>query len=292
MMAKKNLYTVEIAGVIIQIHTEKELLVNESFAPFLVENNEADIQVFFRQLDTLPQISENVIYQDCFYKVHQDEDNYVCSFFNAPRDLSVYAIATNDKEMTRIYVEYLEKGAHYVSELRNCFVHLNLESILIRRKRIFLHAACVNTPLGGLLFSGSSGIGKSTQAELWSKYRNAMHINGDRPILSREENGWLAWGSPYAGSSKYHVNEKCPVTAIVLLKQDKTCSIRRLHHLESFRAVWAGLTVHSWDPKFVEKATDLALDLIRKVPVFEFCCTPDEQAVDFLEKELRKECNL
>ena len=65
-MAKKNLYTVEIAGVIIQIHTEKELLVNESFAPFLVENNEADIQAFFRQLDTLPQISENVIYQDCF----------------------------------------------------------------------------------------------------------------------------------------------------------------------------------------------------------------------------------
>ena len=74
-----------------------------------------------------------------------------------------------------------------------------------------------------------------------------------------------------------------------MLRQARTCSLRRLSSGEAFRAVWSGLTMHSWDEGFVEKACDLALELIGTVPVFEFACTPDAGAVDHLERELRKE---
>ena len=152
-------------------------------------------------------------------------------------------------------------------------------------------AACVDTSLGGILFSGVSGIGKSTQANLWCKYRGAKQINGDRPILSKENGGWTAWGSPYAGSSNVHVNDSCDIAAIVLLKQAERCAIRKLSTAEAFRGVWAGLTVRTWDAAFVERASELTIELATGLPVYEFCCTPDEEAVRFLEEELRKDNN-
>ena len=160
---------------------------------------------------------------------------------------------------------------------------------MIRKERLCFHAACVQTPLGGILFSGPSGIGKTTQAMLWEKYRGARQINGDRPILQKDADRWLAWGSPYAGSSDCHVNENCPISAIVILRRAQTCSVRRLPLPEAFRWIWMGSTVHSWDAQFVETASNLVMDIIDSIPVFELACTPDENAVYCLERELRKE---
>lgn len=283
----------EIAGVSISLNTFRKWEVIPSFLPFVKNVETADYQVDFRLVKELPEYSTEILYEDKSYRIHSNEkDGYVRTFFDAPRDLMPYAAAKYDYINNTIQVDCLEKGLHCVSELHNGFFHIGFESILIRKERLCVHAACVSTPLGGILFSGPSGIGKSTQAELWCNYCGATVINGDRPILSKEESGWLAWGSPYAGSSRCHVNEKCPVTAIVSLQQAKECSLKRLHSAEAFREIWSGLTVYKWDKWFVERAADLILDLIETVPVFRFCCTPDKGAVEYLEQELRKECCL
>lgn len=286
-------YTISIAGITLRMDTDRPLAPEGNFAPFLTEERNPDFLARFRQVAELPPIPEKILHEDTCYRVHPDgRGGYLRSFFDRPRDLTAYAVATYDYPRGRIQVDYLEKGAPCVSEMRNSFFHLGLEAMLIHKNRLCLHAACVDTELGGILFSGPSGIGKSTQAELWCANRGAKQINGDRPILSRDEDGWLAWGSPYAGSSRCHINESCPVTAIVMLRQAKQCGLRRLPLPEAFRAVWSGLTVYSWDKAFVEAASGLALELIASVPVLEFACTPDPQAVEYLEQGLRKECGL
>ncbi|MBQ7801720.1 MAG: hypothetical protein IJ375_05295 [Oscillospiraceae bacterium] len=278
-----------VAGLTLRIETDRVLEEEARFRPFLTGEQTPDFRITFRQVDELPPIPAEVLYESDCYRVHPDgRGGYLRSFFDAPRDLTPYAVAVYDYPAGQIRIDYLEKGAKCVSEMHNSFFHLGFEALLIHRRRLCLHAACVETPLGGILFSGQSGIGKSTQAELWCRYRGAKQINGDRPILSQGEDGWLAWGSPYAGSSRCHLNESCPVTAIVMLRQAKECSLRRLSPPEAFRAVWSGITMHSWDEAFVEKACDLALELTGAVPVFEFSCTPDEAAVNYLEKGLRE----
>lgn len=284
-------YSLAVAGVAIQMETEQPLAVTDQFRPFLTEACSADFRVRYRQVDALPAIPKTVIYEDQCYRVHPDgKGGYLRSFFYAPHVLTPYGVATSEGNALR--VEYLESGRDSVSGMDGAFFHLGFEKLLIRKDRLCFHAACVQTSGGGLLFSGPSGIGKSTQADLWCRHRGAKQINGDRPILSRTETGWLAWGSPYAGSSRCHINESCPVSAVVMLRQAPRCALRRLGSEEAFRAVWSGLTMHSWDEVFVERACDLALELIDGVPVYEFACTPDEAAVDYLEGELRKEARL
>lgn len=281
-------YSLAIAGILIRLESDQPIAVGDAFLPFLVPNEIPDVRVRYRQMEELSGIPDTILHEENCYRVHPDGNGgYLRSFYDAPRDYTAYATARYDGDVIR--VDYLEKGKGRVARMYNSFFHLGLEELLIRKERLCFHAACVETPLGGILFSGPSGVGKSTQAELWCKHRDAKQINGDRPILSKDGEGWMAWGSPYAGSSRCHVNENCSVRAIVMLKQAKECSLRRLDSGEAFRAVWSGLTMHSWDEGFVEKVCDLALELIDAVPVFEFACTPDEHAVHYLEGELRKE---
>lgn len=276
-----------------QLYSFQKWKEEESFLPFKKKTENPDYTVLFRETEELPALSDTVIHEDDCYRVHPNgKGGYLRSFFDAPRDFSPYAVAEYDHTNGRITIDCLSKGAHCVSELHNSFFHLGFESILIHKNRLCLHAACVDTPLGGILFSGPSGIGKSTQANLWQTCRAAKQINGDRPILSKDNGKWLAWGSPYAGSSKCHVNENCAVSAVVMLRQSETCSLQRLSQPEAFRAIWSGLTIHSWDKPCVETAFDLTMDFIGTVPVFRFCCTPDLLAVEYLEQELRRECCL
>ena len=280
----------EIAGISISLRSCLPWEQEPAFAPFVKESVNPDFQVVFHRTDVLPQIPAAVIHDGECYRIHPDgRGGYLRSFFDAPREYTPYAVAEYDYESGRIRVECLPKGDRCVSQLHNSFFHIGFEAMLLSRLRLCFHAACVETSFGGILFSGPSGIGKSTQANLWCGCRGAKQINGDRPILSKEESGWRAWGSPYAGSSGCHVNESCRVGAVVMLQQGECCALRRMNPSEAFRAIWSGLTIHSWDKAFVEQAFDLTTDLIQNVPVYRFTCTPDENAVQFLEEELRKD---
>lgn len=282
-----------VAGIRILLESDHPLVKNEEFLPFLTEECAPDIRAVIRNADILPPLPEKPLYTDRFCAVSKTEDGYLRKFFfENGEDPGCCLVSIYDPDGRNVLIEYSQARRPGPLSLQNCFYCLGFESILLHRDKLCLHSSCVDTPLGGILFSGVSGIGKSTQAELWCKYRGARQINGDRPILSKEDRGWMAWGSPYAGSSKYHVNDSCSISAIILLKQGSACSLRRLTPAEGFRGVWPGLTIRSWDPSFVDAASLLAIDLVGKLPVFAFSCTPDEGAVDYLDQALRKELGL
>ena len=279
-----------IAGVSIELQSFLPWKLTDPFLPFVAEVPLPDYRVVFRLTDALPPIPPEVIYEGDCYRVHPDGKNgYLRSFFDAMRDPEPYAVAEYDRENGLIRIDCLARGAYCISDIHNSFFHIDFEAMLMDRQRLCLHAACVDTHLGGILFSGPSGIGKSTQAQLWCSHRGARQINGDRPILSGNGGDWLAWGSPYAGSSGCHLNEHARIRAIVMLEQGQSCRVCRLNVPEAFRAVWSGLTIHSWDKNMMEQALDLIMDLIREVPVYRFVCTADENAVQYLEAELGKD---
>lgn len=292
-MPEPHLYPLTIAGVGITLRTGETMPVSERFQPFLAEDTGRGYTVEFREVPSLPEPEGELLYRNELYEVYPNgTDGFARWYCDGMRGFLRFARTTTDWTDKRVLVEYIPSERELVSEMGNCFSFSGWEMLLLRERRLLLHAACVDTPVGGLLFSGPSGIGKSTQAELWQHYAGARLINGDRPILQQTGEGWYAWGSPYAGSSRWFVNESCRVRAIVMLRQAPKCSLRKLGRAEAFHAVFAGVTVTSWDRFCVLLACERAESLISDIPVYELSCTPDRAAVDLLRAELEREAGL
>ncbi len=175
--------------------------------------------------------------------------------------------------------EYLIGSEHRLNYSINLCDMLGLETLLLRNGGLLLHSSFIRWKGRGILFSAASGVGKSTQAELWVKHQGAEILNGDRAGLRRAEEGWMAYGLPYAGSSNVYRNESAPVAAIIMLEQAKENSLIKLNPIEAFRRIYPQLMIHTWDRSYVEASLALADELLASVPVYLLRCRPDEEAV-------------
>lgn len=275
-----------IAGVTVSLQSAFPIRVTESFVPFCSEE-EPNWRVIFRKLETLPVVSDERLYVGETLAIVPDQGG---SFLRVFHDLGhegvIYAHGRMDAAAHTVTVDYLPYNRGLFSETSYAFSYTGWESILFHEGRMMLHAACVDTPLGGILFTGPSGAGKSTQAELWCRYGAGRLLNGDRAILQWKNDTLLAHGSPYAGSSRVYVNDCCPVRAIVSVKQAPVNAVRELTFGERFRVLFPHMTVNSWDPDFVSAAMTFAEDIAARIPVFELSCTAEEAAVKTLRDYL------
>lgn len=180
--------------------------------------------------------------------------------------------------------EYLKGSEKHINYLKNVYTAFGLETILLHFNAMILHASFIRWNDMGILFSASSGVGKSTQASLWERYENAEIINGDRSVIRNTDAGWNAYGLPLAGSSGIYRNERCALRFIVLLEQAKENRILPVSVSEAYRFLYPEVMMHRWDRDFEEKASSLLFELIQEIPVIKLCCTPDQDAVNELKR--------
>lgn len=281
--------TITLADIDIRLRTPREVLVTDAFRPFLDGHGRHQITVEFQEVDHLPSLPGRPVFENLIFQVYAD-NGVDCRLYRDHKEADrPYAVGRLDLPSGKETVQYLAEDRRFFSETQNCFSHIALEELLLSRDRLILHASYIATSQGAILFSGPSGIGKSTQAALWERYMCARLINGDRTVLSREANGWTAHGSPYAGSSRCFVNESHPLRAVVMLEQGSACGISRLSLPAAFQRLYAGTTINSWNASYVARVCDLLTALAAEVPVYHLVCTPDEAAVRTLAAELRKE---
>lgn len=157
-----------------------------------------------------------------------------------------------------------------------------LERHMSRRGFLILHCAYLYYQNEAILFSAPSGVGKSTQAELWHKYRSASIINGDRALLGKSGTIWSAYGWPVCGSSEICHKQTTPVRAIVMLSQGNANQIRQLAPIQAFSEIYGQITVNRWDSQSVKQTADQLEDIITRIPIYHLNCTISEEAVDCL----------
>jgi len=162
----------------------------------------------------------------------------------------------------------------------------SLEKCAIQKSAMILHSAYICHQGQAILFSAPSGTGKSTQADLWEKYRGAKTVNGDRSFLAKRDGRWYASGWPVCGSSEICYNETFPIKAIVMLRQSKTNRVTRPGGIAAFGEVMSQITINSWDRGFQMKVMDLLEQLLADVPVYVLECDISEEAVACLERAL------
>lgn len=288
MMHSSNTVTEFLIGEIgIQLHTWKPITVNEAFYPFVRIHTENPIKIYFQQKEKIDFGAGNTVFSDQIFSVKEKESNFVRIFHDHKNENKPYAISrfvSQDKEE----ICCLNGHDNFFNEAYNCFAHIALEEILLSRSAVILHGAFINTVYGGIIFSGPSGIGKSTQAELWTRFYGARLINGDRTILRRKGPFWYGYGSPYAGSSKCYRDESEKICAIVFLEQSDQCMIRRMKPVEAFMRLYSGLTVNTWNKKYVEKITEIGKNIVTEVPSYLYSCTQGKESADYLTHVLKE----
>lgn len=152
-------------------------------------------------------------------------------------------------------------------------------SALCREKTLFLHSATIDCNGESIVFAGPSGIGKTTQAELWQKYAGAEIINGDKIFVRKTEKGFCTYASPWRGSSPYCINRNVPLKAVVVLRQSKTNSIRKLRNEELFEYLVPHVFLPFWDEKCMKYALETLDMFLSETSVYLLECRPDEEAV-------------
>lgn len=188
-------------------------------------------------------------------------------------------------------VWFTSQSFPYMTDERYFWSSVPLAQLLLPKKVALMHASYVDISGSAVLFTAPCGTGKSTQAELWRVHRNAEVINGDKAGIYLKYGKAFAGGLPFCGTSKICKNRNLPLKAIVLLSQGKENCVKRLKGFEALQGVINNIYLDFLAPLEKQMCIDFVIELLEQVDVFSLQCTPDERAVEELEKAL-KNCEI
>lgn len=275
-----------IAGITFEIDFNFNLKKEEdAFLEFKSKEDMDEKEVFklipqkWEDTNALTKVQETPI-----LSVFKKNEGYIREFTSIYTNKK-YAWLDEDKNI--IYYDDLQQKK--VLTYMFCIMELiGIEHTLCKHKTFMLHSSYINYNENAILFSGPSGMGKSTQADLWQEFERVEIINGDRTAISKNLGSWHAYGLPFAGSSKIYKNKTLPIKAVVILKKGKENCIRKAKTMEAFKSLYSEITVNSWNKKDVETIIELVENFIKEVPIYVLSCLPDKGAVDLLKKEIER----
>lgn len=275
-----KIYDFFIANLGIRLEVPWSLPDSPRFSPFLKEALHPEIRITLSLEEGLSPLPEEGIGNGVTFCTHQRGER-VCYHL---QDGQSFALTEYGEDYVRLRIK---RGfEHYFSTFSAIFNRIDFENLLTRYDRLLLHASLCEKDGKAILFAGASGAGKSTQAQLWERFRFWSVINGDRVVLEKTPKGFLAHGSPWAGSSQIYENKKGHVLLTALPVQALTNSARLVDRGEAFQRIFPHIALERWDGAAVERAMALCDDFVAAVPVYHLNCRADEGAVSCLEEVL------
>ena len=214
-------------------------------------------------------------------------NNLETRYIYLPNDTNIYAKSEEiDDEHTNIYFHknYLEL-IHHDTIFSSLF---SLERKMYQHNHYVLHSSYMVYQNHAILFTAPSGVGKSTQATLWEKYRHIKIINGDRTLITKEKNQYFASGWPVCGSSQICHNQTYPLAAIVMLDQGPINKVQQLSYFEKTKRLVKEITVNFHNQDYVNHYFEFIDQLINDIFIVHLTCTISKEAVECLDTYLKE----
>ncbi len=276
-------YQLHMAGLRWQVNSPVELEIQDSCAPFLTEEKESDICIDY----TLGTPSEygNVVHERA-PRVYETPGGHLVERTLATSLKPCTCVKLSDTDPHRIQGWIYPEEADRMKNLIQLLDVSELEITLAALGIVSLHSSLVRYRDEAVLFTAPSGTGKSTQADLWAKYEDADILNGDRSLIRRENDRWVAYGAPFAGSSNIFKNESAPIRAIVVLRQAPENTLERLPAPEAFRQLYSQTIQPRWNTLAHSRVISIITGICAEIPIWILRCTPDQRAVDLLKKNV------
>lgn len=229
---------------------------------------------------------EQVLLQNKEMTIFQNSDRYVILFPTMP---NIYeAHMTPDGSYVRIYCKPIHTGEtsdHLFHALRLFFLYLAQ-----KKGRFALHSASILYRKKAWLFSGHSGMGKSTHTTLWHELFQTPYLNGDLNLIGSENGQLLVYGIPWCGTSGIFTTQKYPLGGIVLLgRHPKLDLIEELSASDKILRVMQRMISPAWTEELLDRNLSFASEIATKVPVFHLSCTMHPSAVQAARAEIDRQ---
>ncbi len=157
-----------------------------------------------------------------------------------------------------------------------------LHSLLLARQGgLLVHAASAVRNGRAFLFAGVSGVGKTTITRLAPP--DATLLTDEISYLRREGEGYMAYGTPFAGElARPGENVRAPLAAVYLLAQGPENRIDPVGAADATRAVLESVLFFAHDAALVGEVFDSVCELVRRVPVRRLTFVPDPRVWELI----------
>lgn len=144
-----------------------------------------------------------------------------------------------------------------------------------------LHAASAVRNGRAFVLAGISGAGKTTMSRLAPP--DATVLTDEISYLRRDEDGYRAYGTPFAGElARIGANVSAPIDTVFLLEKGQDNRIEAVSEIAAARALLRHLLFFANDGELVTKIFDSVLDFVRRVHVVKLVFTPDARAWELI----------
>lgn len=278
-----------LGGIHLRFTSERPIRVGHQFDPFL-DGPEAvpDVTVPFLWDWSQSRTAQTpMLGKDLQQHYYAEGGLRFCQTWGGPKGYIASTVYTPDFRTLRCYVNQ-EPFINPLNDLATLIRYLPMREMFQYFGVIFFHAAQVELAGQGLLFTAPSGTGKTTQARLWRDCRGAELVCNDRTLVRKTEDGWRTYGYPVDGSAPVRSGRVLPLGAAALLEQAPANQVVHLSGAKAVARLMEQMVIDVWSAEARTRAAALALALLRDAPVCLLRCTPEEGAVECLERWLNE----
>ena len=156
-------------------------------------------------------------------------------------------------------------------------------NLLSKGSGIIVHACGIKENAKGLLFIGSSGMGKSTLATLYQGKKEVTILNDDRIIVHKNQGRFWIYGTPWHGGVKLCSPEKAPIERIFFLNHAQANKMKGVERTDAASKLLVCSFPPFWSKPGMEFTLGFIDELTKEIPCYELGFLPDESVIDFVK---------
>lgn len=153
-----------------------------------------------------------------------------------------------------------------------------------------LHSASILYHEKAWLFSGPSGMGKSTHTGLWKAAYGTPILNGDLNLLSFSESTPVIYGIPWCGTSGISDTAAHPLGGIILLKRAVCDSCQELPLDKKILLISQRLIAPAWTASMLKCNLDFTSLIVPRIAVCMLGCTKKPSAAAAMKRWIDETC--